>query len=107
MIGDALKAGSPMLRSELWSWLAQKLPSIPVKQISKEEFFVCLPYLYANLEDRNSDVRKNAQEAVLGFMIHLSYEAMIRNTEKLKVFMWITEYFLYIDFLMTRNNIKI
>ncbi|XP_011700705.1 PREDICTED: cytoskeleton-associated protein 5 isoform X2 [Wasmannia auropunctata] len=84
MIGDALKAGSPMLRSELWSWLAQKLPSIPVKQIPKEELFVCLPYLYANLEDRNSDVRKNAQEAVLGFMIHLSYEVMTRNTEKLK-----------------------
>ncbi|KAL0125152.1 hypothetical protein PUN28_004351 [Cardiocondyla obscurior] len=84
MIGDALKTGSPMLRSELWSWLAQKLPSIPVKQISKEELFVCLPYLYANLEDRNSDVRKNVQEAVLGFMIHLSYEAMVRQTEKLK-----------------------
>lgn len=84
MIGDALKAGSPMLRAELWNWLAQKLPSIPVKQISKEEFHVCLPYLYANLEDRNLDVRKNAQEAVLGFMIHLSYEAMARNTEKLK-----------------------
>ncbi|XP_036150006.1 protein mini spindles [Monomorium pharaonis] len=84
MIGDALKTGSPMLRSELWSWLAQKLPSIPVKQIPKEELFVCLSFLYANLEDRNSDVRKNAQEAVLGFMIHLSYEAMVRNTEKLK-----------------------
>ncbi|XP_018400371.1 PREDICTED: cytoskeleton-associated protein 5 [Cyphomyrmex costatus] len=84
MIGDALKTGSPMLRSELWNWLAQKLPSIPVKQIPKEELFICLPYLYANLEDRNSDVRKNAQEAVLGFMIHLSYEAMARNTEKLK-----------------------
>ncbi|XP_011883305.1 PREDICTED: cytoskeleton-associated protein 5 isoform X2 [Vollenhovia emeryi] len=84
MIGDALKAGSPVLRSELWNWLAQKLPPIPVKQIPKEELFVCLPYLYANLEDRNSDVRKNAQEAVLGFMIHLSYEAMVRNTEKLK-----------------------
>ncbi|XP_039313050.1 protein mini spindles isoform X3 [Solenopsis invicta] len=84
MVGDALKTGSPMLRSELWSWLAQKLPPIPVKQISKEELFVCLPFLYANLEDRNSDVRKNAQEAVLGFMIHLSYEAMVRNTEKLK-----------------------
>ncbi|XP_012235678.1 protein mini spindles isoform X2 [Linepithema humile] len=84
MIGDALKTGSPMLRTELWNWLAQKLPSIPVKQISKEELFVCLPYLYANLEDRNSDVRKNAQEAVLGYMIHLSYEAMARNTEKLK-----------------------
>ncbi|XP_032674241.1 protein mini spindles isoform X2 [Odontomachus brunneus] len=84
MIGDALKTGSPMLRTELWNWLAQKLPAIPVKQIPKEELLMCLPYLYANLEDRNSDVRKNAQEAVLGFMIHISYEAMARNTEKLK-----------------------
>ncbi|XP_029680774.1 protein mini spindles isoform X4 [Formica exsecta] len=84
MIGDALKTGSPVLRTELWNWLAQKLPLIPVKQIPKEELLVCLSYLYTNLEDRNSDVRKNAQEAVLGFMIHLSYEAMARNTEKLK-----------------------
>ncbi|XP_076762978.1 msps cytoskeleton-associated protein 5 [Xylocopa sonorina] len=84
MIGDALKSGSPILRVEVWNWLAQKLPLIPVKQIPKEELLVCLPYLYNNLEDRNSDVRKNAQEAVLGFMIHLSYEVMARNTEKLK-----------------------
>ncbi|XP_050457751.1 protein mini spindles isoform X2 [Cataglyphis hispanica] len=84
MIGDALKTGSPVLRIELWNWLAQKLPLIPVKQIPKEELLVCLSYLYTNLEDRNSDVRKNAQEAVLGFMIHLSYEVMARNTEKLK-----------------------
>ncbi|CAK9821655.1 Protein mini spindles [Anthophora retusa] len=84
MIGDALKSGSPILRAEVWNWLAQKLPLIPLKQIPKEELLVCLPYLYNNLEDRNSDVRKNAQEAVLGFMIHLSYEAMARNTEKLK-----------------------
>ncbi|XP_076624650.1 msps cytoskeleton-associated protein 5 [Colletes latitarsis] len=84
IIGDALKSGSPVLRAEVWNWLAEKLPLIPVKQISKEELLVCLPYLYSNLEDRNSDVRKNAQEAVLGFMIHLSYEAMARNTEKLK-----------------------
>lgn len=84
MISDALKSGSPILRSEVWNWLSQKLPLIPVKQVSKEELLVCLPHLYNNLEDRNSDVRKNAQEAVLGFMIHLSYEAMARNTEKLK-----------------------
>ncbi|XP_053980065.1 protein mini spindles [Hylaeus volcanicus] len=84
IIGDALKSGSPVLRAEVWNWLAQKLPLIPVKQIPKEELRVCLPYLYSNLEDRNSDVRKNAQEAVLGFMIHLSYEGMARNTEKLK-----------------------
>ncbi|KZC12217.1 Cytoskeleton-associated protein 5 [Dufourea novaeangliae] len=84
IIGDALKSGSPVLRAELWNWLAQKLSLIPVKQIPKEELLVCLPYLYNNLEDRNSDVRKNAQEAVLGYMIHLSYEVMARNTEKLK-----------------------
>ena len=84
MIGDALKSGSPTLRIELWNWLSQKLPSIPPKQISKEELMACVPHLYSNLEDRNSDVRKNAQEAVLGFMIHMSYEGMARQTEKLK-----------------------
>lgn len=26
MIGDALKTGSPTLRSELWTWLGEKLP---------------------------------------------------------------------------------
>lgn len=84
IIGDALKSGSPALRSELWNWLAQKLPIIPVKQVPKEELMVCIPHLYSNLEDRNSEVRKNAQEAVLGFMMHLSYDGMVRQTEKLK-----------------------
>ncbi|OXU27451.1 hypothetical protein TSAR_002490 [Trichomalopsis sarcophagae] len=84
MIGDALKSGSPTLRNELWTWLSEKLPNIPTKQISKDELVTCLPILYSNVEDRNSDVRKNAQEAVLGYMIHLSYESMIRHTEKLK-----------------------
>lgn len=58
---------------------------VPVKQISKEELMACIPHLYANLEDRNAEVRKNAQEAVLGIMIHLSYESMAKQTEKLKV----------------------
>lgn len=46
---------------------------------------ICIPHLYTNLEDRNADVRKNAQEAVLGIMMHTSYEAMSKQTEKLKV----------------------
>lgn len=36
------------------------------------------------MEDRNADVRKNAQEATLGIMIHLGYDAMLKQTEKLK-----------------------
>lgn len=56
-----------------------------MKSVPKEELLLCIPYLYTNLEDRNADVRKNAQEAVLGFMIHLSFETMSKQTEKLKV----------------------
>ncbi|KAL1502287.1 hypothetical protein ABEB36_007453 [Hypothenemus hampei] len=84
MIADALKVGSPTLRSELWVWLAQVLPKIPLKSIPKEELLACVSYLYNNLEDRNADVRKNAGEAVLGLMIHLGYETMLKQTEKVK-----------------------
>uniref|UniRef100_A0A0A9YXT8 Cytoskeleton-associated protein 5 n=1 Tax=Lygus hesperus TaxID=30085 RepID=A0A0A9YXT8_LYGHE len=76
MIADALKTGSPATRAELWIWLAEKLPNIPVKMIQKEELSVCLPTLYNNLEDRNAEVRKGANDAVLGFMIHLGYSSM-------------------------------
>lgn len=54
------------------------------KSIPKEELLICIPHLYNNLEDRNADVRKNASEAILGIMIHLGYEAMLKQTEKLK-----------------------
>ncbi|GLV37157.1 mini spindles [Carabus blaptoides fortunei] len=84
MIGDALKAGSPTLRTELWAWLGDKLNKVAVKSIPKEELMVCIPLLFTNVEDRNADVRKNAQEAVLSFMIHLGYESMCKQTEKLK-----------------------
>ena len=45
----------------------------------------CIPHLYAALEDRNGDVRKKAQEAVLPFMIHIGYDGMVRHAGKLKV----------------------
>nr|CAD7571841.1 unnamed protein product [Timema californicum] len=85
MIADALKSGNPGLRTELWTWLADKLPTIPPKSIPKDELVSCLPYLYSNMEDRNPDVRKMAQEAVLGFMMHLGLEAMLRATDKLSL----------------------
>lgn len=71
MIGEALKSGTPALKTELWNWLAEKLPKIPAKVISKDELVSCLPLLYASICDRSPDVRKNANEATLGFMIHL------------------------------------
>lgn len=84
MIATALKTGSPALRSELWGWLNEQLPKLPPKSISKEEIIACLPYLYANICDRNQDVRKNANDAVLGCMLHVGYEAMFKAMETQK-----------------------
>ena len=44
----------------------------------------CVPHLFAAIEDRTADVRKAAQDATLGFMIHLGYESMARHAAKLK-----------------------
>ncbi|XP_023178563.2 protein mini spindles isoform X3 [Drosophila hydei] len=84
MIADALKSGSPLLKSELWAWLAEKMPLLPPKSISKEELTSMVPHLYAHICDRNAEVRKNANEAVLAIMIHLGYEAMARALDKQK-----------------------
>lgn len=84
MIAEALKSGSPSLRTELWGWLCEKLPLLPPKSIPKDEIIACLPYLYANICDRNADVRKNANEAVLGCMLHVGYEPMFKALETQK-----------------------
>ncbi|XP_062564824.1 protein mini spindles isoform X3 [Armigeres subalbatus] len=84
MIADALKIGSPALKTEVWGWLAEKLPPLPTKSIQKDELVAILPHLYANICDRNADVRKNANEAVLGIMIHLGYDAMMKALDKQK-----------------------
>ncbi|CAO1409163.1 unnamed protein product [Diamesa serratosioi] len=84
MIADGLKSGTPALKTEMWGWMAEKLPSMPPKSISKDELISCLPHLYNNICDRNADVRKNANEAVLGIMIHLGYDSMMKATDKQK-----------------------
>nr|XP_036673336.1 protein mini spindles isoform X5 [Drosophila suzukii] len=84
MIADALKGGSPALKTELWAWLADKLPGLPPKSVSKEDLHSMVPHLYAHICDRNADVRKNANEAVLGIMIHLGFDALNRALDKQK-----------------------
>lgn len=84
MFADALKNGSPALKSEVWGWMADKLPNLPQKSINKEELNSCLPHLYANICDRNAEVRKNANECVLGIMMHLGYDAMMKAMERQK-----------------------
>uniref|UniRef100_T1HV74 TOG domain-containing protein n=1 Tax=Rhodnius prolixus TaxID=13249 RepID=T1HV74_RHOPR len=84
IIAEALKCGSPSLRTELWNFLSSRLPNIPPRTLSKEELISCLPTLFANIEDRNAEVRKSASDAVLGFMIHLGYNTLDSAYEAVK-----------------------
>ncbi|XP_026736168.1 protein mini spindles isoform X2 [Trichoplusia ni] len=84
MLHDALRAGSPLLRATLLQWLAEHLPNVPPKSFPREELSVCVPLLFASLEDRAADVRKVTADCVLPVMLHLGYEAMHKQLDKLK-----------------------
>ncbi|KAF7707626.1 hypothetical protein HF521_018844 [Silurus meridionalis] len=80
-MSEELKRENPFLRQEVLGWLAERLPnmrSVPA------DLMLCVPNLYACLEDRSGDVRKKAQDALPMFMMHLGYEKMIKATNKLK-----------------------
>ena len=78
---SALGKGNPFVKQEIFSWLGANL--VTAKSVAKEELTACLSVLYTSLEDRSADVRKAAQEAILGFMKHLGFQAMNKFTEKL------------------------
>ncbi|XP_026810117.1 LOW QUALITY PROTEIN: protein mini spindles-like [Rhopalosiphum maidis] len=81
---DAFKNNSVTLRSELWTWLAEKLPIIPMKSIPADELKCLLPVLYTSFEDKSASIRSASEKAVLGFMMHLGYASMYGACEKLK-----------------------
>lgn len=68
--------------TQVLGWLAEKLPTL---RTVPGDLMLCVPQLYACLEDRNGDVRKKAQDALPTFMMHLGYEKMSKATGKLKV----------------------
>ncbi|KAK8759746.1 hypothetical protein V5799_002618 [Amblyomma americanum] len=84
MLKDALKAENPLLRSELFGWLAERLGASDARGVPGAELASCLPHVYQCLEDRSAEVRKKAQDLLLPCMLHLGYESMARATSKLK-----------------------
>lgn len=80
-LSEELKKENPFLRQELLGWLAEKLPTI---RSAPPDLFLCVPLLYACLEDRSGDVRKKAQDSLPVFMMHLGFEKMAKATGKLK-----------------------
>uniref|UniRef100_A0A665WG43 Cytoskeleton associated protein 5 n=1 Tax=Echeneis naucrates TaxID=173247 RepID=A0A665WG43_ECHNA len=67
-LAEELKKENPFLRQEVLGWLAEKLPTL---RTVPGDLMLCVPQLYACLEDRNGDVRKKAQDALPTFMMHL------------------------------------
>ncbi|XP_063053472.1 cytoskeleton-associated protein 5 isoform X2 [Engraulis encrasicolus] len=80
-LADELRKENPFLRQEVLGWLAEKLPNL---RTVSPDLMLCVPLLYACLEDRSGDVRKKAQDALPMFMMHLTYEKMSKATSKLK-----------------------
>uniref|UniRef100_A0A673H3P0 Cytoskeleton-associated protein 5-like n=1 Tax=Sinocyclocheilus rhinocerous TaxID=307959 RepID=A0A673H3P0_9TELE len=80
-LSEELKKENPFLRQEMLGWLAEKLPTL---HTVPADLMLCVPHLYACLEDRSGDVRKKAQDALPTFMMHLGYEKMSKATGKLK-----------------------
>nr|XP_046250378.1 cytoskeleton-associated protein 5 isoform X3 [Scatophagus argus] len=80
-LSEELKRENPFLRQEVLGWLAEKLPTL---RTVPGDLMLCVPQLYACLEDRNGDVRKKAQDALPTFMMHLGYDKMCKATGKLK-----------------------
>ncbi|KAM4618375.1 cytoskeleton-associated protein 5 [Polymixia lowei] len=80
-LSEELKRENPFLRQELLGWLAEKLPAL---RTVPGDLMLCVPHLYACLEDRNGDVRKKAQDALPMFMMHLGFDKMNKATGKLK-----------------------
>lgn len=72
----------PLCIPQVLGWLAEKLPT---QRTVPGDLMLCIPQLYACLEDRNGDVRKKAQDALPTFMMHLGYDKMTKATGKLKV----------------------
>ncbi|XP_063763714.1 cytoskeleton-associated protein 5 isoform X2 [Eleginops maclovinus] len=80
-LSEELKRENPFLRQEVLGWLAEKLPTL---RTVPADLMLCVPLLYACLEDRNGDVRKKAQDALPTFMMHLGHDKMDKAAGKLK-----------------------
>ena len=78
---SALGKGNPFVKQEIFGWFGANL--MAAKGLAKDELMACLSVLFSALEDRSADVRKAAQEAIIGFMKHLGFPAMAKATEKL------------------------
>ncbi|XP_067937770.1 cytoskeleton-associated protein 5-like isoform X2 [Watersipora subatra] len=80
VFGESLKIENPNLRATLLNWLSPKLKEHQKKLPA--ELKECLPPLLTCLNDRNPDVRKAAQDAILPFMMQTGFDSMLKAASK-------------------------
>lgn len=72
----------PAAKVELFTWIIQTLNR--VDSVPTEGLVAMLPVVYQSLEDRNADIRKASNEAIITFMMHLGYDTMLNGCSNLK-----------------------
>uniref|UniRef100_A0A5S6QMP4 TOG domain-containing protein n=1 Tax=Trichuris muris TaxID=70415 RepID=A0A5S6QMP4_TRIMR len=83
ILPNALKSDSPVLRTEVLTWLSSNIEASS-ERLPDGDLKLCLPLVFAFLEDRNPDVRHQAHSILLPFMNVLGYECMKRVASGLK-----------------------
>ncbi|KRX90238.1 Cytoskeleton-associated protein 5 [Trichinella pseudospiralis] len=84
IIPNALTSDSPILRAELLAWLNGKLETYQYK-LPDADLKLTVPLVYGFVEDRNPEVRKQAQNILLPLTRVLGYDFMKNAASKLKV----------------------
>jgi cytoskeleton-associated protein 5 len=82
LISPSLATDNPNLRTELLGWLEEKLPLIGSSKSTEAQSLIHPVYIC--LEDRSAEVRKKAQGVLPVLMAVVGYDAMLKNSGKLK-----------------------
>ncbi|VDP88340.1 unnamed protein product [Echinostoma caproni] len=87
VIGDALKVENAFLRTEFLRWLSggfSELPANHQRRLPSDLTPTLMPYVFATLEDRNPDARKQAQAILPQLIRVLGWEGVAKLANKLK-----------------------
>ncbi|OON18339.1 HEAT repeat protein, partial [Opisthorchis viverrini] len=87
MISEALKLENPNLRAELLSWLTAALTDLPVnyrRQLPPNLTETLMPQVFAAMEDRNPEARKQAQLSLPQLIRVLGWDAIAKAAGRLK-----------------------
>ncbi|CAH8441458.1 unnamed protein product [Schistosoma turkestanicum] len=87
MLADALKMENPFLRAELLRWLQSVLAPMPLNALRKNSSEITenlIPQVFASLEDRNVEARKQAQLALPPLIQVFGWEPILKCANRLK-----------------------